>query len=192
MSSQSESGALVLPRSIEAGELTVRCWRDEDVDDMAAAVADNVEHLRPFLPWVSREPLSRDDRRTMIRTCEAERQHGGDVIYGIWRDGRAVGAAGAHRRGAADGLEIGYWLRADEQGHGTMTEVVRALSRTLLDLPGITHVEIRHDEANTRSAEVARRCGYRMVRREERPIAAPAESGWGLVWRIGGNPTQEA
>jgi RimJ/RimL family protein N-acetyltransferase len=135
--------------------------------------------------------MSRDDRLAMIRRSEAERLQGGDVIYGIWRQGRAVGAAGAHRRVAADGLEIGYWLRADEQGRGTMTEVVRALSRTILEIPGITHVEIRHDEANTRSAAIARRCGYRMVCRERRPITAPAESGWGLLWRLGGNPAQE-
>ena len=111
-------------------------------------IAANLEHLAPFMPWVSQEPLTEAARTQMVRDWESDRVAGGDALYGIWRDGRVVGAIGAHRRVARDGLEIGYWLRADEQGRGTMTRVVEGVTRALLALPGITHVEIRHDEAN--------------------------------------------
>jgi ribosomal-protein-serine acetyltransferase len=178
----------VLPDSIEIPDLVVRCWRESDVPDLADAVAANLGHLAPFMPWVSQEPLTDAARTQMVRDWEADRAAGGDALYGIWREGRVVGAIGAHRRVARDGLEIGYWLRAEEQGRGTMTRVVEGLTRALLALPGITHVEIRHDEANVRSAAIPPRCGYRCVGREQRVAQAEAGTGWGLVWRIGTDP----
>ena len=180
----------VLPESIPVPGtgLDVRTWQECDVPDMAEALAASIEHLRPFMPWIAAEPLTVDARAALVTGWETARRGGGDVVYGIWREGRVVGGTGMHRRIAPDGLEIGYWLRPDEQGRGTMTAVVTALSAACLDLPGITHVEIRHDEANTRSAAVAQRCGYRLIGREERTAEAPAETGWGLTWRIGADP----
>ncbi len=179
-----------LPESIEVpvAGIEVRTWCERDVPAMADAIEASIEHLRPFLPWIANEPLTDEARMALVTGWESARRDGGDAVYGIWRDGRVVGGTGAHRRGAPDGLEIGYWLRADAQGHGTMTMVVAALTSALLDLPGTSHVEIRHDVANTRSAAIPRRCGYRLVGREKRPAEAPAETGWGLLWRIGADP----
>lgn len=178
-------GADALPAHIDVDGLEVRTWREADVPALAEAIADSIEHLRPFMPWVAQEPLGHGARAEMVRGWEVGRLAGGDAVYGILRAGRVVGAAGAHRRIAADGVEIGYWLRADETGRGTMTRVVRALTEQLLALPGITHVEIRMDEANGRSAAIPARCGYRLVGREPREPQAPGETAWGLVWRSG-------
>ncbi|MEU6189370.1 hypothetical protein [Nocardia sp. NPDC047038] len=49
-------------------------------------------------------------------------------------------------------------------------------------LPGVDRVEIHCDEANVRSAAVARRLGYRLDRIEPREKRAPAESGRGMYW----------
>ena len=62
------------------------------------------------------------------------------------------------------------------------------MTAALLDMPGITRIEIRTDAANERSAAVPQRCGYRLVAREQRPVEAPAETGWGSAWRIGADP----
>ena len=180
-----------LPDHIEVPGLEVRTWRAGDVHAMALAIAENIEHLRPFMPWVAQEPLSEGARAQMVADWERDRLEGGDLVLGIFEDGRVVGGTGAHtnRTEAADGIEIGYWLSAAAEGRGLMTRVVRALTRALLDHPGITHVEIRHDEANTRSAAIPPRCGYRLVGREQRTVQAPAETGSGLVWRIGAEPS---
>ncbi|MGB7980064.1 MAG: GNAT family N-acetyltransferase [Candidatus Nanopelagicales bacterium] len=183
-------GAGPLPGSIAVpgSGIEVRTWAQHDVPDMAEAIAASIEHLRPFLPWIAHEPLNTDARSALVADWEAKRLAGGDAVYGIWRDGRVVGGTGAHRRSGPDGLEIGYWLRADEQGRGTITTVVGVLTSALLALPGITHVEIRHDEANSRSAAIPARCGYRLIGREQRPVEAAEETGWGLLWRIGADP----
>ena len=179
-----------LPDHIDVPGLEVRTWRESDVPAMAQAIAENVEHLRPFLPWVAQEPMADEERARMVSDWERDRLAGGDLVLGIFENGRVVGGTGAHtnRTDAADGIEIGYWLSSDAQGRGLMTRVVGALTRALLAHPGITHVEIRHDGANTRSAAIPPRCGYRLVGREERTVQAPGETGWGLVWRIGAEP----
>jgi ribosomal-protein-serine acetyltransferase len=184
----------VLPESIPVEGLEIRTWRESDVPALAAAIADSVDHLRPFMPWVAEEPMPTEQRIAMVQRWEEQRLAGGDAVYGIFRDGRVLGGTGAHRADgrtrliADDAREIGYWLRPDEQGRGTMTRTVQALTAALLATPGITHVEIRHDEANPSSGAVARRCGYRFVGYETRPVDAPAETGRGLVWRIGAEP----
>jgi ribosomal-protein-serine acetyltransferase len=179
-----------LPDHIEVPGLEVRAWRVSDVPALARAIAENVEHLRPFMPWVAQEPLADEERAAMVRGWEQDRLAGGDLVLGVFEGGRVVGGTGAHtnRTRAEDGIEIGYWLGADAQGRGLMTRVVAALTQVLLAHPGITHVEIRHDEANTRSAAIPPRCGYRLVGREERTVQAPAETGCGLLWRIGAEP----
>jgi ribosomal-protein-serine acetyltransferase len=180
-----------LPDHIDVPGLEVRTWRESDVPAMAQAIAENIEHLRPFLPWVAQEPMADEERAQMVSDWERDRLGGGDLVLGIFEGGQVVGGTGAHtnRTDAEDGIEIGYWLRADAQGRGLMTRVVGALTQVLLAHPGITHVEIRHDEANTRSAAIPPRCGYRLVGREERTAQAPGETGSGLVWRIGAEPT---
>ncbi len=181
----------VLPDHIDVPGLEVRTWRESDVPALAKAITENLEHLRPFMPWVAQEPMTLEERARLVEDWERERLAGGDVLYGILEEGRVIGGTGAHttRTKAAGGIEIGYWLSADAQGRGLMTRVVGVLTPALLDVPGITHVEIRHDEANVRSAAIPPRCGYRLVGRESRPVQAPSETGTGLVWRIGAEPT---
>lgn len=187
----------ILPAVVPVGGLEVRVWRPGDAVALGEVITDSVEHLRPFMPWVAQEPLTEEARVELIRRWEVDRLAGGDAVYGVFREGRIVGGTGAHRSAPgvrpidSAAVEIGYWLREDEQGHGTMTRVVRALVDALLEVPGLVRVEIRMDEANVRSAAVPDRCGFRLVGRERREPRAPAETGWGLVWRIGPDPEGE-
>lgn len=187
----------VLPATIPAEGLEIRAWRVEDVPALAEAITSSIEHLRPFMPWVAVEPVPDEERAAMVRRWEQQRVTAGDAVYGIFREGRAVGGIGAHRGDGKlrhitdDAREIGYWLRASEEGHGTMTRAVEVLTAALLATPEITHVEIQHDQANTRSGAVAERAGYRIVRHTTRAVEAPAETGSGLVWRIGTDPVPE-
>jgi RimJ/RimL family protein N-acetyltransferase len=51
-----------------------------------------------------------------------------------------------------------------------------------LALPGVSRAEIHCDEANTASAAIPRRLGYRLDRIEERKPEAPGESGRLMIW----------
>ncbi len=38
---------------IELGAVTLRRYRDDDLDDLVRAVDESEDHLRPWLPWVA-------------------------------------------------------------------------------------------------------------------------------------------
>ena len=57
----------LLPKRIEASErLLLRRWVPEDAEGLGRAVAESVEHLRPWMAWIAHEPMALDSRREMI------------------------------------------------------------------------------------------------------------------------------
>jgi len=78
-------------------------------------------------------------------------------------------------------LEIGYWLRTSQTGHGYMTAAVDALARVALALPGIERVALRHDAGNSRSAAVAERAGFVEVERVSRRPEAAGHTGVEII-----------
>jgi ribosomal-protein-serine acetyltransferase len=87
----------VLPGELVAESMTLRCWRIDDAPKLAELVAANVDHLRPWMPWIATEPLPLTDRRELIAGWHAERSRGGDAVYGVFVDGLPVGGCGLHR-----------------------------------------------------------------------------------------------
>ncbi len=55
-----------LPDTIPSPRLTLRRWVAADAPDLSAAVTASLEHLRPWMPWVSAEPVSLTDRVALI------------------------------------------------------------------------------------------------------------------------------
>lgn len=175
----------------DGGGLVLRRLTVEDAGDVEAAVLASLESLRRWMPWAAQEPLTHQARRAMLAQRENEWRRGDDVMLGVFLDGTLAGCTGLHRRIAPDGLEIGYWLRPDHRHQGLATRAVRLLTAAALSHPGISHVEIHTDQANTASAAVARRAGYTLVGSARRARQAPAESGVELVWRLGLAPRQQ-
>ena len=63
-----------------------------------------------------------------------------------------------------------------------MTEAVRALANEALAWPGVGRVDLHCDEANQKSAAIARRLGFRLARTEQVDSESPGESGREMVW----------
>ncbi len=173
-----------LPERIETARLVLRRWTVDDVDRLARAVERNLEHLRPFMPWIAAEPLSKPDRHLLVEGWEQRWREGGDVVLAIERDGDIVGGCGLHARRGPGVLEIGYWVDTDALGLGIAAEAAEALTRAALTVPGVESVEIHHDRANTRSGAVPRRLGYEFVGETVGSAAAPGESGVDCAWRM--------
>ena len=95
---------------------------------------------------------------------------------------------GLHGRIGPGALEIGYWVGEGHTGRGLATAGARALAEAALALPGVGRVEIHCDEANTASAAVPRKLGFRLDRIEEALITAPSETGRKLIWVMEGTP----
>ena len=146
--------------------LVIRCWRPRDAPALQAAIDENLDHLRPFLPWAAREPQSLDAKVTLLRRMRADFDRDEDFVYGIFdaAESEVVGGTGLHPRVGEGGLEIGYWIRAERTHQGYATEVAGALTRVGFELHALRWMEIRCAAINTRSAAVPRRLGYRLQR----------------------------
>lgn len=162
----------------------LRRWVPDDAELVARSVEESLEHLRPWMSWVSQEPLSLERRRALIEEWERDWLQGGDVMMGVFLRGRVAGGCGLHRRIGRDGLELGYWTHASFLRRGIATAVAAVLTDAAFAAPGIRLVEIHHDRANRASAGVPRRLGYRLIAEVPDEAEAPAEIGVECPWRL--------
>jgi RimJ/RimL family protein N-acetyltransferase len=187
------------PQRVAAGPLVLRRVQAGDAGAIAAAVRASLEHLRPWMPWAT--PEAADLRSQLVRVAEADElwESGGGFIYALIAtgggaagragpgtvtcpDGEFVGTLGLHRRLADDAVEIGYWIVAARTRRGYATAAARAATAVAMALPGTRQVEIHCDEANTASAGVPRKLGYRLDRVEAHEREAPGEVGRRMIW----------
>jgi ribosomal-protein-serine acetyltransferase len=174
------------PEVMDAEMVTLRAWRPDDVDAMARAVAESVEHLRPWMPWVAAEPMPRDDRAALITELRRQRDAGETFVYGMFAvaTGEPVGGTGLHARIGPGGLEIGYWVHPAWTGRGIATATTRVLTTLAFELAGIERVEVHHDKANVASPRIPEKLGYTLVAQVPRSVEAPGEVGIECQWRM--------
>jgi RimJ/RimL family protein N-acetyltransferase len=167
-----------------AGALVLRRWVENDVQILAKAVRESVEHLRPWMPWIAQEPLSAGERGALIEEWQRDWVAGGDVVMGIFVDGRVAGGCGLHHRIGLGGLEIGYWTHPLFLRRGVATSAARLLTEAAFARANVTHVEIHHDKANEASAGIPRRLGFQLVREVYDAAETPSEIGISCEWQL--------
>ena len=172
-----------LPARIETERLILRLVQHDDVAAMAAVVHRSLDHLRPFMGWVAREPMTLDQRHQQVEQWRDQYEAGGDAGYGVFLDDEPIGSCGLHCRQGPGVLEVGYWIAAEHNGRGYATELTRALTAVALARPDVDSVVLRTDEANAASRRVAVKAGFRFARRQLFPPTAPAHTGVEYVWR---------
>ncbi|WP_169747701.1 GNAT family N-acetyltransferase [Demequina subtropica] len=150
-----------VPARIETERLVLRRYEHGDVPAMHAAILENIDHLLPFIPWATDEPLTLAGREAQV-TEYARASEAGEQFRFAMLDkatGAFIGGAGLHTRVGPDALEVGYWITAAREGEGLVTEAVGALARAAF-ASGAARVEIWCDPENDRSNAVAERCGF--------------------------------
>ncbi|WP_020672762.1 GNAT family N-acetyltransferase [Amycolatopsis nigrescens] len=164
-------------------QLVLRRWGADEVELAYRAVAENLEHLRPWTAWTLNGYTERDAAE-FITNSRANWDRGEAFDYAIRTvGGELVGGCGLMARIGPGGLEIGYWLGREHTGRGLVTKASALLVAEAFRV-GADHVQIVHDVRNVRSRGVPQRLGFREVarKRTETPLA-PAESGEQQVWQ---------
>jgi RimJ/RimL family protein N-acetyltransferase len=96
------------PGRVTAGPLVLRRMEAGDAGIIAAVVGESLDHLRPWMPWATKEAA---DRRTQLaRITEADElwDSGSDYIYAIFAPGNgAPGKDGSAPEGGSDGGSAG-------------------------------------------------------------------------------------
>ena len=157
-----------MPRPRETlthGPVTLHRWRAgrEAAAELAQAVTETLVELRPWMPW-ARGEYGPADAEQFLESCEQGWEAGTEFSYAIRSGGELAGSAGLMGRIGSGGLEIGYWVHAGHMRRGLATAATEALTAEAFTLPGITRVEIRHDELNTASGGIPRKLGFTCVR----------------------------
>ncbi len=162
----------------------MRRWHHDEAAALGAAVHANLDHLRPWMPWIAFEPMTLDERVQLIEGWTIEWEVGNDCTYGVFLEGEIVGSTGLHQRGAPGTLDIGYWVHADYVRRGLASEIATALTTAAFGLDEIDAVRICVDEANVASLGVPTKVGFQHTETVEREPEAPAESGRLTVWTM--------
>jgi len=167
---------------IEHGPVTLRRYREDDVDAVFAAVTESLDHLRPWMPWAA--GYTRQAAEEFLDGSVRSWEDGTEYNYAILSDGTLAGGVGLMTRIGPGGLEIGYWVHRAWTGRGLATAAAAALVDQAFRLPGVDRVEIIHDELNVPSGKIPRKLGFTEI--ERRPLDPPAlgGTGFGVVWRL--------
>ena len=155
-----------VPERIDTERLVLRVPRAGDGAAVNAAIAASIAELRPWMPWAGTMPSVEESeihcRRQLGKFILRE-----DFVFMMIErgagggEGALVGALGLHRIDwTVRRFEIGYWRRTGCEGRGYVTEAVRAVSRMAFDALAARRVEIRMDDSNVRSWQLAERAGF--------------------------------
>lgn len=147
---------------IQTKRLLVRCYNPSDAPLLAEAVTENVEHLRPWMPWVYAEPEPLEEKFQRLKRFRGLFDLGQDFIYGIFSpdDTKLLGGTGLHTRLGEGALEIGYWIHKDYVNQGLTTESSAALIKVAFELIHVHRIEIHCDPENLASAAIPRKLGF--------------------------------
>ena len=170
--------------TITHGPVTLHRWRagQDAAAELAQAVTGTLAELRPWMPWAQGE-YGLADAEQFLAAAEQGWESGTEFNYAIRSGGELAGAIGLMARIGPGALEIGYWVHAGHMRRGLATAAAAALTAEAFTLPGISRVEIRHDELNVASGGIPRKLGFTLV--GTRPGPDPRPDGTepvDLVW----------
>lgn len=151
-----------LPVPIITPRLIIRPPEMADAFQLNAAVIESFDMLHQWMEWAQTQP-SLEDSRIVVRQTQAEwilRQNLMVLLFD--RTGTTlIGASGFNfPQWEVPSFRIGYWVRASFAGQGFITEAVNALTRYAFRELRAVRLEIRCDERNIRSSNIAKKLGY--------------------------------
>jgi ribosomal-protein-alanine N-acetyltransferase len=148
--------------------LVLRPPRTGDVPELRRAMRANFGHLRPW----SAAPSAGEDPASLTGVSRAVIRHRGEwkrgqafvfLLTPRGHEARVLGrvALGGVLLGAFRSAYLGYWIDAEHQGHGLMTEAVRATTGFAFEAAGLHRVQAAVMPRNTASQRVLAKVGYR-------------------------------
>jgi ribosomal-protein-alanine N-acetyltransferase len=157
-----------LSTRIVTERLTLRPPRTADVPEVRRALRQNAAHLQPW----SVAPVAGEDATSLTSVSRALLRHRRE-----WKHGQAYAllisprdnersvigriALGGVLRGAFQNAYLGYWIDAEHQGRGLITEAVQAATAFALSSAGLHRVQAAVMPPNVASQRVLEKSGFR-------------------------------
>jgi RimJ/RimL family protein N-acetyltransferase len=140
------------------GVVTVRPWRDRDVDSIYVACQDP-----EIVKWIPIPvPYTRSDAREYVKRTKQGWRNRTDAFFAISdaATDTVLGSIGLRLHEEARAT-VGYWVAREARGRGVATRALRLVSAWALDEVGIERLELMAEPENTISCNVAERAGYK-------------------------------
>ena len=139
------------------GPYALQRLRTEDAPDIFVSIDTQRRHLGRWLPFVA-DTHQIEQTRQVVAGMLADTAN---PVYTI-RDGETFAGLIGFKSADAEkrSIEIGYWLREEQQGRGIMTAAVRALCDLAFGEMGMRRVEIRCGTGNLPSNRIPQRLGF--------------------------------
>ncbi len=131
--------------------------------EMFHTIDKNRERLGQFMPWPATTLTVKDSKNWILLCLESWKQRA-MFDFGIYLSAnhRFIGNAGVHSIDwRSSRCELGYWIAAEFESNGFISEAVQLLESVCFELD-FHRIEIRCSGQNLRSANVAARNGYRL------------------------------
>ena len=186
------AGRLPYPITLTGEGVTLREWRDEDLDDLVELLDE--PDIARWTPMPS--PFDLEAGVAYLKRARQGRVTGQRIQLAITLDGgKPVGEMLLF--GVDAGLreaELGYLVGATHRRRGVASAALLLLSGYARSTLGLSRLLLRIDPANTASCAVARRCGYRLTGEppilQEGPHGPSSLDTWELV-SVGGGTRLE-
>jgi len=137
------------------GVVTLRPWERAD----AAEIVDCIDGDPEITRWLDQvpQPYRTKDALAYIRGV-------GESAFAVVdaETGRVLGSIGVRFSDAGDVGEIGYWLRADARGRGTITRALRVVSAWAFRRGSVERLQLRADIENIPSRRSAEKAGFQL------------------------------
>jgi len=140
----------------------VRSFEVGDAQELFAAIDGSRRHLNPWLNWVSKTVRPEQSLEFIQRSLQkAHDQEGLDLAL-VYK-GKIVGGIGMHAwEHETRRAQIGYWISAEYEGKGIVAKSLSGFTGFLFEKIGLNKIEIHFVQANTRSARIAARLGFKI------------------------------
>ncbi len=150
------------PYRMRTARLEVRGYRPTDAPALQRSLADNREHLAPWMAWAIKEPQTVNEKLERILRTRGSFDRAEEFVYGIFEPetGALLGGTGLHPRCGIGAIEIGYWIEVDHCGGGYAGEVTCALTQAAFWDLDVTRVEVHCDPLNVASRGIPKRFGF--------------------------------
>lgn len=152
-----------IPESVELNGdgLLLRPYRPDDSRTLAAAARESAESVGAWLPWCHADYSDAEADEWIARCAEGWRT-GEHYAFAAFDAATAqfLGSVGLNQRNRPHNfMNLGYWIRASQQGHGFAARSARLVADFGFGQVGLTRIEIIAALGNHASRRVAEKAG---------------------------------
>jgi RimJ/RimL family protein N-acetyltransferase len=139
------------------GDLVLRLWTEDDVDDVFAACQD--PEISRWIPFVPR-PYTREDAEGYVRACLESSDERMPFAITDASTAELLGSIDLRLNEHRYRGHVGYWVAAQARGRGVCTAALRLVTRMALDDLHVERMELITDPDNVASQRVAEKVGF--------------------------------